>query len=209
MPGFWTWCKCVYVQYAIGVRMMFQGVSEGEPQVLSEAIRHLQADADQGNAHAQSTLAFLLGIGYGTEQSNPKAFLLHHFAAEGGNFQSKMALAYSYSRQQVWLDSRRLPILRSVRAHYNSEERFMLHGLFFARYWTWEILYLPCGLCRCMRRLWNCMRSLLQLQWLASEAPKTFLLWSQFDWMMDSKKALPWRNSVGKMMMIFSSLSIR
>jgi SEL1 protein len=91
----------VYVQYAIGVRMMFQGVSEGEPQVLSEAIRHLQADADQGNAHAQSTLAFLLGIGYGTEQSNPKAFLLHHFAAEGGNFQSKMALAYSYSRQQM------------------------------------------------------------------------------------------------------------
>jgi SEL1 protein len=91
----------VYVQYAIGVRMMFQGVSEGEPQVLSEAIRHLQADADQGNAHAQSTLAFLLGIGYGTEQSNPKAFLLHHFAAEGGNFQSKMALAYSYSRRQV------------------------------------------------------------------------------------------------------------
>ncbi|CAK9276017.1 unnamed protein product [Sphagnum jensenii] len=88
-------------EYAIGVRMMFQGVSEGEPQVLSEAIRHLQADADQGNAHAQSTLAFLLGIGYGTEQSNPKAFLLHHFAAEGGNFQSKMALAYSYSRQQM------------------------------------------------------------------------------------------------------------
>lgn len=91
------------LQYAIGVRKMFEGIiSEGEPvMLLKEAIRHLQADADHGNAHSQSTLAFLLATGVGVQQSDSKAFLYHHFAAKGGNFQSKMALAYTYSRQQV------------------------------------------------------------------------------------------------------------
>lgn len=90
-------------EYAIGVRKMFEGIiSEGEPvMLLKEAIRHLQADADHGNAHSQSTLAFLLATGVGVQQSDSKAFLYHHFAAKGGNFQSKMALAYTYSRQQV------------------------------------------------------------------------------------------------------------
>ncbi len=69
--------------------------------LLKEAIRHFQADADHGNAHSQSTLAFLLATGVGVQQSDSKAFLYHHFAAKGGNFQSKMALAYTYSRQQV------------------------------------------------------------------------------------------------------------
>jgi hypothetical protein len=48
---------------------MFEGISEGEPvMLLTETIRHLQADADHGNAHS---------------------------------IQSKMALASTYSRQQV------------------------------------------------------------------------------------------------------------
>jgi TPR repeat protein len=87
----------------MGVRKMFDGIiSEGEPvMLLKEAIRHLQADADHGNAHSQSTLAFLVATGVGLQQSDSKAFLYHHFAAKGGNFQSKMALAYTYSRQQV------------------------------------------------------------------------------------------------------------
>jgi SEL1 protein len=90
-------------EYAMGVRKMFEGIiSEGEPvMLLKEAIRHFQADADHGNAHSQSTLAFLLATGVGVQQSDSKAFLYHHFAAKGGNFQSKMALAYTYSRQQM------------------------------------------------------------------------------------------------------------
>ncbi|KAH9548736.1 hypothetical protein CY35_11G103600 [Sphagnum magellanicum] len=48
---------------------MFEGISEGEPvMLLTETIRHLQADADHGNAHS---------------------------------IQSKMALASTYSRQQM------------------------------------------------------------------------------------------------------------
>lgn len=76
-------------------------MSKGEPRVLDEAIRGFKSEAESGNAHALSTLAFLSASGYGVQPSDAKAFLFHHFAANGGNLQSKMALAYSYSRQQV------------------------------------------------------------------------------------------------------------
>lgn len=90
------------IQYTAAVRKMVESGSEGEPKALDEAIQSLKLEAEHGNAHAQSTLAFLYGSGYGMEQSDSKAFLYHHFASNGGNPQSKMALAYSYSRQQVW-----------------------------------------------------------------------------------------------------------
>lgn len=80
---------------------MVEGLSNGELSVLNEAIRGLQSVAENGNVHAESTLAFLYASGSGVQQSDAKAFLYHHFAAHGGNLQSKMALAYSYSRQQV------------------------------------------------------------------------------------------------------------
>ena len=35
------------------------------------------------------------------ERNKYKALLFHHFAANGGNMQSKMALAYSYKRHAV------------------------------------------------------------------------------------------------------------
>lgn len=87
--------------YVSGVNKMMFAVSEGEPELMKEAISDLHLAADGGYAHAQSTLGFLFEIGSGVEQSDAKAFLYHHFAAEGGNFQSKMALAYTYYRQQV------------------------------------------------------------------------------------------------------------
>eukprot|EP00249_Psilotum_nudum_P022952 c28701_g1_i2 orf=217-2274(+) len=87
--------------YRSGVQKMLYAVSAGEPEFLEAAIRDLEQAADQGNAHAQSTLAFLYGSGCGVQHSNAKAFLFHHFAAEGGDFQSKMALAYSYLRLQI------------------------------------------------------------------------------------------------------------
>jgi hypothetical protein len=47
---------------------MFEGISEGEPvMLLTEAFRHLQADADHGNAHSQSTITFLLATGVGLQ----------------------------------------------------------------------------------------------------------------------------------------------
>jgi SEL1 protein len=80
---------------------MLECVSKGEPRGLDEAIRSFNSEAESGNAHAESTLAFLYASGYGVQQSDAKAFLFHYFASQKGNLQSKMALAYSYSRQQV------------------------------------------------------------------------------------------------------------
>ncbi|XP_057828091.2 ERAD-associated E3 ubiquitin-protein ligase component HRD3A [Cryptomeria japonica] len=87
--------------YVSGLNKMMFAVSEGDPELMKEAVTDLQLAADGGHAHAQSTLGFLYGSGNGVDQSDAKAFLYHHFAAEGGNFQSKMALAYIYHRQQM------------------------------------------------------------------------------------------------------------
>lgn len=94
--------------YVSGVNKMMLAVSEGEPELMKEAISDLHLSADGGYAHAQSTLGLLFEIGSGVEQSDAKAFLYHHFAAEGGNFQSKMALAYTYYRQQMYEKSVKL-----------------------------------------------------------------------------------------------------
>jgi SEL1 protein len=71
--------------YISGVNKMMFAVSEGEPELMKEAISDLH-HAEDGYAHAQSTLGFLYEIGSGVEKSDAKAFLYHHFAAEGGNF---------------------------------------------------------------------------------------------------------------------------
>lgn len=92
---------CVLVQFATSVREMIEGVDEEDWHMLSEAVKGLQSEADKGTAHAQSTLGFLHWMGCGVNLSDAKAHLYHHFAAEGGNPQSKMALAYSYYRHKV------------------------------------------------------------------------------------------------------------
>ena len=71
--------------YISGVNKMMFAVSEGEPELMKEAISDLH-HAEYGYTHAQSTLVFLYEIGSGVEKSDAKAFLYHHFAAEGGNF---------------------------------------------------------------------------------------------------------------------------
>ncbi|CAM6095755.1 unnamed protein product [Calypogeia fissa] len=128
------------VQYARGVRKMVDGIGDGDPDVLKEAVQELQAAADRGHPHAQSTLGYLHASGYGMDKDDAKAYLYHYFAAEGGNFQSKMALAYSYSRQQVndkavklyaelaatamasFMSSKDGPVLEPVRLNDGSEE---------------------------------------------------------------------------------------
>ena len=89
--------------YIEGVRKMLDSATYGDPDTLSAAVSQFRKAAEEGHAHAQSTLAFLYGNGIGVEHSDSKAFLYHSFAAEGGNFQSKLALAYGYFRQQVFL----------------------------------------------------------------------------------------------------------
>ncbi|KAJ7526127.1 hypothetical protein O6H91_17G083700 [Diphasiastrum complanatum] len=86
-------------QYVSGVKKLVEAVNEGDLNLLTEAQTDLEAAADKGHPHAQSTLAFLHGHGYGVEQSDSKAFLYHYFASEGGSYQSKMALAYNYFRE--------------------------------------------------------------------------------------------------------------
>ncbi|KAL2607406.1 hypothetical protein R1flu_025979 [Riccia fluitans] len=128
------------ILYEKGVRNMVDGLAEGDPVLLAEAISELRKAADGGHPHAQSTLGFLHGSGYGIEKSDAKAHLYHHFAAEGGNFQSKMALAYSYHRQQLndkavklygelastamasFRSSKEAPLLEPVRLNDGSEE---------------------------------------------------------------------------------------
>lgn len=68
---------------------------------MEEAVSEFEDGAAAGYAHAQSALGFLYGMGQMRDRSKGKAFLYHHFAAEGGNMQSKMALAYTYLRQDV------------------------------------------------------------------------------------------------------------
>lgn len=87
--------------YSSGVLRMISAAAAGDPASMEEAAAEIEAAASAGSPHAQSALGFLYGTGCTREQSASKAFLYHHFAAEGGNRQSKMALAYTYLRQEV------------------------------------------------------------------------------------------------------------
>ncbi|KAJ1437785.1 Tetratricopeptide-like helical domain superfamily [Sesbania bispinosa] len=100
----------------------------------------IEAAAESGYPAAQSVLGFLWGMGLLRERSKGKAFLYHHFAAEGGNMQSKMALAYTYTRQDMFdkavklyaelaevavnsfLISKDSPVIEPVRLHNGAEE---------------------------------------------------------------------------------------
>lgn len=87
--------------YYSGVRGMLSAVSSGDVSLMEEAAGEIEAAEKLGYPAAQSVLGFLYGMGLMRERSKAKAFLYYHFAAEGGNMQSKMALAYIYRRQDV------------------------------------------------------------------------------------------------------------
>lgn len=87
--------------YLSGVHKMVSAVASSDPRSLEGAAAEIDAAAQAGHPHAQSTLAFFFGSGTAKETDLAKAFLYHHFAAEGGNMQSKMAVAYTYLRQEV------------------------------------------------------------------------------------------------------------
>ncbi|KAG9458617.1 hypothetical protein H6P81_003125 [Aristolochia fimbriata] len=126
--------------YASGVNKMISAVSSADPRSMDDSVSDIEAAAQSGNPHAQSTLAFLYGTGSARDLTPAKAFLYHHFAADNGNMQSKMALAYTYHRQEMYdksvklyselagvaissaLISKESPVLEPVRIHSGVEE---------------------------------------------------------------------------------------
>ncbi|XP_020229081.1 ERAD-associated E3 ubiquitin-protein ligase component HRD3A-like [Cajanus cajan] len=111
-----------------------------DPALIEDAAAEIAAAADIGHPAAQSVLGFLWGMGLLRERSKGKAFLYHHFASEGGNMQSKMALAYTYTRQDMFekavklytelaevavnsfLISKDSPVIEPVRLYNGAEE---------------------------------------------------------------------------------------
>lgn len=73
----------------------------GNIRVMEDAKAEIEAAAESGFPAAQSVMGLFYGMGIMKERSKAKALLQHHFAAEGGDMQSKMVLAYMYSRQDV------------------------------------------------------------------------------------------------------------
>ncbi|XP_043813553.1 ERAD-associated E3 ubiquitin-protein ligase component HRD3A isoform X2 [Manihot esculenta] len=127
-------------EYYSAVKKILWAVTGGEVGMMQEATAEIEATAVAGNPHAQSVLGFLYGLGLMKEWNKTMAFLYHHFAAEGGNLQSKMVLAYTYSRQDMYdkavklyaelaevaansfLISKDLPVIEPVRIHNGAEE---------------------------------------------------------------------------------------
>ncbi|KFK41793.1 hypothetical protein AALP_AA2G172800 [Arabis alpina] len=84
--------------YYSGLQKILFAASEGNTMLMEEAVTELEASASIGDPHSQSLMGFVYGIGMIREKSGSKSFLQHQFAAEGGNMQSKMALAFRYIR---------------------------------------------------------------------------------------------------------------
>ncbi|GAB2292583.1 ERAD-associated E3 ubiquitin-protein ligase component hrd3a [Dionaea muscipula] len=126
--------------YYSGVSKIVAAVSSGDSRPAEEASSEIEAAANGGNPHARSTLGFLYQMGMGRERNKAKAFLYHSFAAEGGNLQSKMALAHMYAGQDMheqaaklyaelaevavnsFLTSKNSPVVEPVRIHIGAEE---------------------------------------------------------------------------------------
>ncbi|KAM3229674.1 hypothetical protein ACQJBY_060476 [Aegilops geniculata] len=126
--------------FVAGVRAMISAASSGDEAAFSTASAQIDAAAAGGHPGAQSTLAFLSGAGMTRPVSRSRAFLLHKFAADAGDLQSKMALAYAYFRQEMYeeavtlyaelaeaaltssLISKEPPVIEPVRLHSGTEE---------------------------------------------------------------------------------------
>ncbi|KAL3512171.1 hypothetical protein ACH5RR_024888 [Cinchona calisaya] len=126
--------------YYFGVRKMVRAASRGDERAVAEAATEIEMAAAAGHSHSQSVMGLLYEMGIMRERSKAKAFLQHYFAAESGNMQSKMALAYTYYRQDMhekavklyaelaeiavnsFLISKDSPVIEPVRIHSGSEE---------------------------------------------------------------------------------------
>lgn len=123
-----------------GLGKMVSAASSGEPRLMEEATSEIEAAAKGGDPHSRSVLGFFYQMGMGKERNKAKAILYHAFAAEGGNLESKMALAHIYARQGMYekavklygelaevavnsfLISKDSPVIEPVRIHVGAEE---------------------------------------------------------------------------------------
>lgn len=87
--------------YYSSLKKMVLAVSKGNISLMEEAVTQLNASASAGDPHAQSVMGFVYGMGMTLETNGDKSFLQHHFSAERGNMQSKMALAFRYIQLDV------------------------------------------------------------------------------------------------------------
>ncbi|CAI8607259.1 unnamed protein product [Vicia faba] len=112
----------------------------GDARLIEEGSGEIETAVESGYPAAQSVLGFLWGMGILRERSKQKAFVYHHFASDGGNMQSKMALAYTYTRQDMFdksvklyaelaevavngfLISKDSPVIEPIRLHNGAEE---------------------------------------------------------------------------------------
>ncbi|PUZ41839.1 hypothetical protein GQ55_9G535900 [Panicum hallii var. hallii] len=126
--------------FVAGARAMLSAASEGDEVAFVTAAAQIEAAATAGHPGAQSALAFLSGAGMTRPASRSRAFLLHKFAADAGDLQSKMAIAYSYFRQEMYeeavtlyaelaeaaltssLISKEPPVIEPIRLHSGTEE---------------------------------------------------------------------------------------
>lgn len=104
------------------------------------AAEEMEAVAETGYEHAQSVLGFLYGLGMMRGRDRGRAFMYHWFAAQGGSLESKMVVAYTYLRQDMYekavilyaelaemavnsfSTSKDSPVLEPVRIHDGAEE---------------------------------------------------------------------------------------
>ncbi|XVE58869.1 hypothetical protein DITRI_Ditri04bG0203500 [Diplodiscus trichospermus] len=127
--------------YYAAVDKMISASTSGDARLMEEAAAEIETAANtEGGPHARSVLGFLYGMGIMRERNKAKAFLNHYFAAKGGNAQSMMALAYTYSRQDMYekavklyaelaeiavnsfLISKDSPVIEPIRIHSGAEE---------------------------------------------------------------------------------------
>ncbi|KAK9925743.1 hypothetical protein M0R45_023009 [Rubus argutus] len=127
-------------QYYSTVSKLMKSVSSGDTTLMEDAVSEIEGSSSRGLPHARSVLGFLVGSGQMRKQNKAKAFTYHYFAAESGNMQSKMALAYTYFRQDMFDDAVKLyselaeaavnsfliskdsPVIEPVRIHNGAEE---------------------------------------------------------------------------------------
>ncbi|XP_076953385.1 ERAD-associated E3 ubiquitin-protein ligase component HRD3A-like [Bidens hawaiensis] len=126
-------------EYYSSVRKLVDSVSDGG-RSMQDVASEIESVAASGNPHAQSLLGLLYNLGMARERNGAKSFMYHHFAADSGNTHSKLARAYTYTRQELhekavvlyaelaetavnsFLISKDSPVIEPVRIHNGAEE---------------------------------------------------------------------------------------
>ncbi|KAJ4750823.1 ERAD-associated E3 ubiquitin-protein ligase component HRD3 [Rhynchospora pubera] len=127
-------------EFSSSLSDLIAAFSSGDPAAASAAAAQIAAEASDGAPAAQSVIGFLYGAGVLRTPDKARHFMYHSFAADGGDLHSKMALAYSYFRQEMYekavvlyaelaeaaltgfLMSKEPPMMEAVRLHSGTEE---------------------------------------------------------------------------------------